>query len=102
MIDLPATAADTDEGKLSDADVEKLWKAFGAFDADASGAISLEELGEVMRSLGQTPPYGAARPDQRCGHRPVRQHRLRGVQGPDDIQARRPEEPPQAGIRRVR
>ncbi|MGH9892762.1 MAG: EF-hand domain-containing protein, partial [bacterium] len=55
MIDLPATAADTDEGKLSDADVEKLWKAFGAFDADASGAISLEELGEVMRSLGQTP-----------------------------------------------
>jgi Ca2+-binding EF-hand superfamily protein len=40
---------------LSDADVEKLWKAFSVFDTDGSGAVSVEELRQVMQSLGQTP-----------------------------------------------
>jgi len=40
---------------MSEAEVEKLWEAFNVFDADSSGAISAEELGQVMRSLGQSP-----------------------------------------------
>ena len=40
---------------ISEAEVEKLWEAFKVFDADSSGAISVEELGQVMRSLGQSP-----------------------------------------------
>jgi Ca2+-binding EF-hand superfamily protein len=40
---------------VSETEVEKLWKAFSVFDTDGSGAISVEELGKVMRSLGQNP-----------------------------------------------
>jgi Ca2+-binding EF-hand superfamily protein len=38
---------------IDPAAVEKLWEAFGVFDADGSGAISVDELGGVMMSLGQ-------------------------------------------------
>ena len=40
---------------LNEGDVEKLWKAFSVFDTDKSGTASVEELGAVMRSLGQRP-----------------------------------------------
>lgn len=40
---------------MSEDEVHKLWEAFTVFDADGSGAISPEELGQVMRSLGQNP-----------------------------------------------
>jgi Ca2+-binding EF-hand superfamily protein len=41
--------------KMTEAEVEQLWQAFSVFDTDGSGAISAQELREVMRSLGQTP-----------------------------------------------
>ncbi|HEY9630278.1 MAG TPA: EF-hand domain-containing protein [Coleofasciculaceae cyanobacterium] len=40
---------------INEAEVEKFWKAFSVFDTDGSGAISADELGNVMRSLGQAP-----------------------------------------------
>jgi Ca2+-binding EF-hand superfamily protein len=43
------------EKKVMTAEEEaKLWEVFKVFDADASGDISSEELGQVMRSLGQS------------------------------------------------
>ncbi len=48
-------ASSVPENTLSEADTEKLWKAFCVFDTDKSGAISGAELGEVLRSLGQNP-----------------------------------------------
>jgi len=49
------TSAELKKVALSDAEVEKLWEAFKVFDADGSGGVSVEELGQVMRSLGQSP-----------------------------------------------
>ena len=40
---------------MTEEEVAKLWEAFKAFDADGSGGISASELGQVMRSLGQSP-----------------------------------------------
>ncbi|MBO3458012.1 EF-hand domain-containing protein [Aetokthonos hydrillicola Thurmond2011] len=40
---------------ITNEEVEKLWTAFNVFDKDANGGISAEELGLVMRSLGQSP-----------------------------------------------
>ena len=49
------TASPAADSTLSEADVEKLWKAFSVFDTNKSGAVSAEELGAVMHSLGQNP-----------------------------------------------
>jgi len=38
---------------MTDNEVQKLWDAFKVFDEDGNGAISVEELGLVMDSLGQ-------------------------------------------------
>ena len=49
------TSMELEQTAISEAEVEKLWQAFKVFDADNSGVISAEELGQVMRSLGQSP-----------------------------------------------
>lgn len=36
-------------------DIDRLWESFRIFDTDGSGAITADELGAVMRSLGQSP-----------------------------------------------
>lgn len=55
MDDLSTTSVEVKKTTLSEEEVEKLWEAFKVFDADGSGVISSEELGQVMRSLGQSP-----------------------------------------------
>jgi Ca2+-binding EF-hand superfamily protein len=40
---------------MQESEIEQLWSAFSVFDADGNGSISAQELGEVMRSLGQNP-----------------------------------------------
>ncbi|BAZ52107.1 signal transduction protein [Nostoc sp. NIES-4103] len=49
------TTVELDKKVMTEVEVTKLWEAFKVFDADGSGAISAKELGEVMRSLGQSP-----------------------------------------------
>ena len=49
------TSVDIEKKVMTEEDEAKLWEVFKVFDADASGAISSEELGQVMRSLGQSP-----------------------------------------------
>jgi Ca2+-binding EF-hand superfamily protein len=38
---------------INEIDVDKLWQAFGVFDADGNGEISVDELASVMQPLGQ-------------------------------------------------
>ncbi|MGI2908434.1 EF-hand domain-containing protein [Tolypothrix sp. VBCCA 56010] len=40
---------------MTEQEVAKLWEAFQMFDEDGNSTISAEELGQVMRSLGQNP-----------------------------------------------
>ena len=40
---------------MTSEEVAKLWEAFQMFDEDGNSTISAEELGQVMRSLGQNP-----------------------------------------------
>jgi Ca2+-binding EF-hand superfamily protein len=49
------TSAEFEKTALGDEQVEKLWQAFKAFDQDGNATICAEELGQVTRSLGQSP-----------------------------------------------
>lgn len=49
------TSAEFEKTVRGDEQVEKLWKAFEVFDQDGNATISAKELGQVMRSLGQSP-----------------------------------------------
>ncbi|MBR8834911.1 MAG: EF-hand domain-containing protein [Stigonema ocellatum SAG 48.90 = DSM 106950] len=49
------TPVELEKTAITDEQVEKLWEAFKVFDEDGNGGISTEELGQVMRSVGQSP-----------------------------------------------
>ena len=49
------TSVELEKKAMNEEEEAKLWEVFQVFDADGSGAISSEELGQVMRSLGQSP-----------------------------------------------
>ena len=49
------TSVELEKKAMTEEEEAKLWEVFQVFDADASGAISSEELVQVMRSLGQSP-----------------------------------------------
>ena len=47
--------AEDEEIKLSDEQISEFKQAFALFDKSGDGEISNDELGTVMRSLGQNP-----------------------------------------------
>ena len=47
------TSTKLEQTVITEAEVDKLWKAFCVFDEDGSGAISADELEKVMQTLGQ-------------------------------------------------
>ncbi|WP_226589919.1 EF-hand domain-containing protein [Microseira wollei] len=49
------TPVEVEKNVITEEEVAKLWEAFKVFDTDGSSCISVEELGQVMRSLGQSP-----------------------------------------------
>src|SRR4028119_1103023 len=49
------TSVELEKKAMTEEEEAKLWEVFQVFDADGSGSISSEELGQVMRSLGQSP-----------------------------------------------
>ncbi len=49
------TAGEVKQQAMTEEEVQKLWEAFKVFDSDGSSTISAEELGQVMRSMGQSP-----------------------------------------------
>lgn len=51
------TSAEFEKTALGDEQAEKLWQAFKVFDQDGNATIGAEELGQVMRSLGQSPTH---------------------------------------------
>lgn len=53
----PASAKTPVEA-LSEEQIQSLKDVFDLFDKDKSGSISTDELGDVMRSLGQEPTDG--------------------------------------------
>lgn len=55
MEDLIMTPVAVEKNVMTEEEVAKLWEAFKVFDTDGSSCISVEELGQVMRSLGQSP-----------------------------------------------
>lgn len=48
------TSVEFEKKAMTEEEEAKLWEVFKVLDADGSGAISSEELGQVMRSLGQS------------------------------------------------
>ena len=52
---VPVEETYIDDRFINDKDKEILKNAFLAFDADNSGSIECEELGDLLRSLGQEP-----------------------------------------------
>src|SRR4028118_900491 len=48
------TSVELEKKAMTEEEEAKLWEVFKVLDADGSGAISSEELGQVMRSLGQS------------------------------------------------
>ncbi|KAK4941471.1 hypothetical protein LTR10_018615 [Elasticomyces elasticus] len=51
----PRSAMTPTTAKLSDEEISAYRDVFALFDKDESGTITAQELGDIMRSLGQTP-----------------------------------------------
>jgi calmodulin len=52
---VPANIPDDVKNTLSEEQIAEFQEAFKLFDKDNNGSITIQELGTVMRSLGQTP-----------------------------------------------